>query len=72
MGTGGGDVSFHVYTIGELKTYSERTLSLMSSYLSGLDTSSELENPSFVIHAATVGFYGYESLDSAEAAIVRS
>ena len=72
VGTGGGDVSFHVYTIGELKTYSERTLSLMSSYLSGLDTSSELENPSFVIHAATVGFYGYESLDSAEAAIVRS
>ena len=72
VGTGGGDVSFHVYTIGELKTYSERTLSLMSSYLSGLDPSSELENPSCVIHAATVGFYGYESLDSAEAAIVRS
>lgn len=64
------NVSFHIYTIGELKTYSENTLSLYYKYLHEIDTESEAENPSFKIHRATVEFYGYKSLDDAEARLV--
>ncbi|MCQ4635149.1 DUF4125 family protein [Anaerovorax odorimutans] len=65
LGTGGGDVSFHVYTIGELKTYSQRTLLL---YLQDLHQACERkENPSCVIHKMTAEFYGYNSLEEAEA-----
>ena len=71
VGNDGSDVSFHVYTIGELKTYSERTLRLMLDHLRSLDLSSEKENPSFVIHAATAGFYGYEDLDAAETSVTK-
>ena len=70
-GNDAADVSFHVYTIGELKTYSERTLRIYYGYLGTLDMSSESENPSFAIHGMTVGFYGYGSLADAEAAAER-
>ena len=66
MGNDGMDVSFHVYTIGELKTYSERTLNLYYQYLQKINAEVESENPSFKIHRATVEFYGYKSLDDAE------
>lgn len=60
------DVSFHIYTIGELKTYSYRTLDLYYKYLQTLNLDDETENPSFKIHRATVEFYGYVSLEDAE------
>lgn len=66
LGNDGRDVSFHVYTIGELKTYSERTLNLYYQYLQKINAEVESENPSFKIHRATVEFYGYKSLDDAE------
>ncbi|MFR4406473.1 MAG: DUF4125 family protein [Anaerovoracaceae bacterium] len=69
-GNDGADVSFHVYTIGELKTYSEETLELYYKHLKSLDLSKESENPSFAIHAMTAVFYGYKDLDDAEAAVI--
>ena len=64
-GIGSGDVSFHIYAIGELKTYSDRTLEL---YLADLRNAvSNKENPSIAIHEMTAQFYGYKSLDYAEA-----
>lgn len=64
-GTDGTDVSFHIYTIGELKTYSMRTLRL---YLQDYHTACQgTENPAFVIHRMTAEFYGYKDLDEAEA-----
>ena len=60
LGTGKQDVSFHIYTIGELKTYSVRTLLL---YLQDIHRE---ENPSFTIHRTTAEFYGYKNLDDAE------
>lgn len=60
FGTGNGDVSFHIYAIGELKTYSIRTLLL---YLQDIHTGT---NPSFSIHRTTAEFYGYRDLDDAE------
>ena len=54
------DVSFHIYAIGELKTYSVRTLLL---YLQDIHKE---RNPSFVIHRTTAEFYGYKNLDDAE------
>ncbi len=64
-GTNGQDVSFHIYTIGELKTYSVRTLLL---YLQDVQRSAQAsENLSFAIHRMTAQFYGYKNLDEAEA-----
>lgn len=63
-GTEGGDVSLHIYTIGELKTYSEATL---ASYLEDMRSSQrEGENMAFRIHRSTAEFYGYSSLEEAE------
>lgn len=65
LGQDGSDVSFHVYAMGELKTYSLRTLML---YLQDLhNASARNENPAFAIHKATAGFYGYQNLEEAEA-----
>jgi len=66
LGSEAGNVSFHLYTIGELKTYSEETLRLYYDYLQVLDMEDENVNPSFVIHRNTVMFYGYDSLEDAE------
>lgn len=64
-GTEGADVSFHIYTIGELKTYSVRTL---RSYLEDMRKSGDgQENTAFRIHRVTAGFYGYRTLEDAEA-----
>lgn len=66
-GTGGRDVSFHIYTIGELKTYSVRTLRY---YLEDMrKTADERENTAFRVHRTTAGFYGYQTLEEAEAAL---
>lgn len=63
-GTDGRDVSFHIYTIGELKTYSVRTL---RSYLEDMrKTADSQENTAFRIHRTTAGFYGYKTLEEAE------
>lgn len=69
MGQDKNDVSFHLYLIGELKTYSESTLALYYAYLQGIDVDDESCNPSFIIHAKTAEFYGYQTLDAAEAAL---
>ena len=71
QGTQTGGVSFHIYTIGELKTYSLRTLELYYRHIAGIDPADELHNPSFVIHRIMTRFYGYESMDDAEARILR-
>ena len=64
LGTDGGDVSFHIYTIGELKTYSTRTLLL---YLQDIHQANEgTENISFHVHRTTAEFYGYKDLEQAE------
>lgn len=66
-GTDGSNVSFHVYTIGELKTYSQRTLQF---YLEAVRSACERkENVSFQIHKTTAEFYGYKSLEEAEASL---
>ena len=71
QGTQTGGVSFHIYTIGELKTYSLRTLELYYRHIAGIDPADELHNPSFVIYRIMTRFYGYESMDDAEAGILR-
>lgn len=60
------DVSFHIYAIGELKTYSERTLRLYYDYLHAAELCGDMKNPSIIIHEATISFYGYKSLEDAE------
>lgn len=63
-GTGGSNVSIHVYALGELKTYSLHTLEL---YLQDMyDSEKNGENTAFRIHRTTAEFYGYKSLDEAE------
>lgn len=63
-GTQEGDVSLHIYTIGELKTYSVKTLEL---YLADMRSSeSQGENTAFRIHRSTAEFYGYPDLAAAE------
>ncbi len=69
QGTQTGDVSFHIYAIGELKTYSMQTLELYYRHIAGIDPADETHNPSFVIHRMTTSFYGYGSVDDAEAKI---
>lgn len=65
-GTAQGDVSVKVYTLGELKTYSERTLQLYADYLALLETQGG-ENISVTVHRVMALLYGYHSLDEAEA-----
>jgi len=63
-GIDAGNVSFEVYTLGELKTYSSRTLLL---YLRDMmQLCSRKQNPSVLVHARTAQFYGYSSLEEAE------
>lgn len=69
QGAQAGNVSFHLYTIGELKTYSRRTLEIYYRQLAGIDPQDEKNSPSFVIHRMTTAFYGYASLEEAEARI---
>jgi hypothetical protein len=66
MGSDKDNVSFHIYTLGELKTYSEKTLQCYYNYLHQLNLDDERENPSFIIHYTMVDFYGYASLEDAE------
>ena len=60
-------ISVETYQLGELLTYSEKTLAALKEHIIALEKTgvslahSILEN--------TVGFYGYDSLDSAEAAM---
>jgi len=58
-------VSVETYQFGELLTYSEKTLAMLKEHITGL----EQEGISLArnILEATVMFYGYSSLDSAEA-----
>ena len=57
------DVSVHVYALGELKTYSERTLERYEAWLRAHPE----ENISVSVHRVMVQLYGYDSLESAEA-----
>lgn len=57
------DVSVHVYALGELKTYSERTLERSDAWLRAHPE----ENISVSVHRVMVQLYGYDSLESAEA-----
>lgn len=57
------DVSVHVYALGELKTYSERTLERYDAWL----RMHPEENISVRVHRVMVQLYGYDSLEAAEA-----
>lgn len=57
------DVSVHVYALGELKTYSERTLERYDAWL----RANPEENISVSVHRVMVQLYGYDSLEAAEA-----
>ena len=57
------DVSVHVYALGELKTYSERTLERYDAWL----RMHPEENISVSVHRVMVQLYGYDSLEAAEA-----
>ncbi len=69
QGTEAGNASFYIYTLGELKTYSLRTLELYYQQIAGVDPADEKRNLSFAIHRMTTAFYGYASLEEAEARI---
>ena len=60
------NVSAHVYTLGELKTYSERTLARYDAHLHARKAQGK-ENISTAVHRIMVSFYGYSSLEAAEA-----
>lgn len=62
-GTQAGDVSVRVYALGELKTYSERTLECYDAWLRAHSE----ENISVSVHRVMVRLYGYDSLEEAEA-----
>lgn len=57
------NVSVHVYALGELKTYSERTLERYDAWLRAHPE----ENISVSVHRVMVQLYGYDSLEAAEA-----
>ncbi len=57
------DVSVHVYALGELKTYSERTLERYDAWLRAHPE----ENISVSVHRMMIQLYGYDSLEAAEA-----
>ncbi|MEE0434254.1 MAG: DUF4125 family protein [Peptococcaceae bacterium] len=65
-GTARDEVSAQVYTLGELKTYSEKTLRLYENYLALLEAKGG-ENISVTVHRIMALLYGYHSLDEAEA-----
>ena len=56
------DTSIRDYSVGEYKTYSEATLALV------LRDVKRMENPVIRIQQTLVSFYGYDSLEAAEAA----
>lgn len=58
------DVSLEAYSLGELSTYSLRTLRLFEEHLSALDKDGK--NFSEMILSSTVRAYGYPSIDEAE------
>lgn len=57
-----GDTSIRDYSVGEYKTYSEHTLGLL------LHDVKKMGNPVMEIQKNLVSFYGFDSLDAAEAA----
>ena len=57
-----GDTSIRDYSIGEYKTYSENTLGQL------LRDMKRMENPVTEIQKTLVSFYGFDSLEAAEAA----
>ena len=57
-----GETSIRQYSIGEYRTYSDRTLALLLRDIKAMD------NPVIRIQQTLVGFYGYSSLDDAESA----
>lgn len=59
---GGGYASIRDYSIGEYRTYSENTLGLL------LRDVKKMENPVMEIQKIMVGFYGFETMEAAEAA----
>lgn len=65
QGAAEGMVSVSIYALGELKTYSEKTLELYAQHLRRLDLESG-ENISVIIHRMMVRMYGYRSLEEAE------
>ena len=60
-----GGTSFQTYLRGELSTYSERTLRLYGAYVDTLRQ--ENKNLALMIMAEQMRFYGFASLDEAEA-----
>ena len=56
------DTSIRDYSIGEYKTYSEGTLELVLRDIKRMD------NPVMEIQKTLVSFYGFDSLQAAEAA----
>ena len=55
------DTSIRDYSIGEYKTYSEGTLEMV------LRDVTKMDNPVLAIQRNLVGFYGFDSLEAAEA-----
>lgn len=69
MENAGGVVSVKIYTMGELKTYSQQTLQFCLRDI--LQAELEGNNLISTIQATTAGFYGYKNLEEAEAAMNR-
>lgn len=61
-----GDVSVYHYAKGELKTYSLRTLMMYETYLSGLEETVE-GGLAVQIYESMISFYGYSTLEQANA-----
>ena len=59
-------ISVETYQLGELLTYSEKTLTALKTHITELEKKGE--SLAYRILENTVKFYGYESLDKAEAA----
>lgn len=57
-----GETSIRQYSIGEYRTYSDGTLALLLRDVKAMD------NPVIEIQKTLVGFYGFDSLEAAEAA----
>lgn len=68
-GSGSAFTSFKVYSIGELKTYSESTLKLFLRDIELTDAGGSQETLSYKIHLNTARLYGYLSVDDAENAL---
>lgn len=63
--SGGGETSTSVYLLGELKTYSLRTLRLFFEDIKYLND--QKQNPVELIQEIMSSFYGYDSIGDAEA-----